>query len=173
VAFHANRDDIRIQTNRINDTRVLDDPRPVEPEGCVDVAFAMDSLGRSYLAVVVGASGGLGKAFVEHLRSDPNCEHVAELSRNSEPPIDITGEASVAGAAAWLRERSTEWDLILDATGVLTIEGHRPEKRLCEIDPAVMARAFAVKRWLYAYSGFGWHGFHRAGLVPAADTRRP
>jgi len=144
VAFHANRHNIWIETNRIDDTRVLDDRLPVEPDGSVDVAFAMESLGRSYLAVVVGASGGLGKAFVEHLRNDPNCGHVAALSRNSEPPIDITGEASVAGAAAWLRERSAEWDLILDATGVLTIEGHRPEKRLCEIDPVLMARAFTV-----------------------------
>ncbi len=53
-------------------------------------------------------------------------------------------ELRVAGAAAWLRERSAEWDLILDATGVLTIEGHRPVNRLREFDPALMARAFAV-----------------------------
>ena len=104
----------------------------------------MDSLGTSYRAVVVGATGGLGKAFFEHLKADPNCGHVAALSRNSEPPIDITSETSVAGAAAWLHARSAEWDLILDATGVLTIEGHRPEKRLWEIDPALMAQAFAV-----------------------------
>ena len=104
----------------------------------------MDSLGSSYRAVVIGATGGLGKAFVEHLRSDPNCCHVAALSRNSDPPVDVTSEASVAGAAAWLRERSAEWDLMIDATGVLTIEGRRPEKRLSEIDPAVMAQALAV-----------------------------
>ena len=104
----------------------------------------MDVLGRSYLAVVVGVSGCLGKAPVEHLRSDPNCGPVAGPSRNSEPRIDIMDELRVAGAAAWLRERSAEWDLIFDATGVLTIEGHRPEKRLREFDPALMARAFAV-----------------------------
>lgn len=144
MAFRANRDDIRIETNRIDDTLVLDDRLAVEPDGPVDVGFAMDSLGTSYRAVVVGATGGLGKAFFEHLRIDPNCGHVAALSRNSEPPIDITSEISVAGAAAWLRARSAEWDLILDATGVLTIEGHRPEKRFSEIDPALMAQAFAV-----------------------------
>jgi NAD(P)-dependent dehydrogenase (short-subunit alcohol dehydrogenase family) len=104
----------------------------------------MDSLGTSYRAVVVGATGGLGKAFLEHLRTDPNCGHVAALSRHSDPPIDITSETSVAGAGACLRERSAEWDLILDATGVLTIAGHRPEKRLSEIDPTLMAQAFAV-----------------------------
>lgn len=104
----------------------------------------MDSLGSSYRAVVIGATGGLGQAFVAHLRSNPNCGDVAALSRNSEPPIDITSEPSVASAAAWLRERAAEWDLMIDATGVLTIEGHRPEKRLSEIDPAVMAQAFAV-----------------------------
>jgi NAD(P)-dependent dehydrogenase (short-subunit alcohol dehydrogenase family) len=104
----------------------------------------MDSLGTSYRAVVVGATGGLGKAFVQHLRSDPNCGRVAALSRHAEQPIDITSETSVASAAAWLHAGSAEWDLILDATGMLTIEGHRPEKRLSEIDPAVMAQAFAV-----------------------------
>ena len=104
----------------------------------------MNSLGTSYRAVVVGATGGLGEAFFEHLRNDPNCGYVAALSRHSEPPIDITSEPSVADAAAWLRERSAEWDLILDATGVLTIAGHRPEKRLSEIDPTLMAQAFAV-----------------------------
>lgn len=104
----------------------------------------MNSLGDSYRAVVVGATGGLGRAFVEHLKSDPNCKQVAALSRGSEPPIDVTSETSAAAAAAWLRERAAEWELILDATGVLTIDGHRPEKRLSEIDPAVMAQAFAV-----------------------------
>ena len=104
----------------------------------------MDSLGTSYRAVVVGATGGLGEAFFKHLRNDPNCGYVAALSRHSEPPIDITSEPSVADAAACLRARSAEWDLILDATGVLTIAGHRPEKRLSEIDPTLMAQAFAV-----------------------------
>ena len=116
----------------------------MEPDESPDVSIAMDSLGSSYRTVVIGATGGLGQAFVEHLRNDTNCGDVAALSRNSEPPIDVISEASVASAAAWLRERAAEWDLMIDATGVLTIEGHRPEKRLSEMDPAVMAQAFAV-----------------------------
>ena len=104
----------------------------------------MNTLGNDYRAVVIGASGGLGGAFVERLQQDPNCAQIAALSRNTEPPIDITLEESVARASAWLREQSAEWDLVIDATGILTIDGHRPEKRLAEIDPTIMAKAFQV-----------------------------
>jgi NAD(P)-dependent dehydrogenase (short-subunit alcohol dehydrogenase family) len=104
----------------------------------------MDSLGNSYRAVVIGATGGLGSAFVEHLRKDRNCIDIATLSRNSEPSIDIAHEPSVAEAAAWLHAQSGEWDLMIDATGILTIDGHRPEKRLSEINPTVMTKSFLI-----------------------------
>jgi NAD(P)-dependent dehydrogenase (short-subunit alcohol dehydrogenase family) len=34
--------------------------------------------------------------------------------------------------------------LIIDATGTLTVDGTGPEKRLADLDPAVLARAFAI-----------------------------
>lgn len=104
----------------------------------------MESLHTPYRAVVIGATGGLGAAFVEHLGQDPNCERVIGLGRQSTPAVDLLDEASIAQAAAWLRKQADEWDLILDATGILTIDGHGPEKRLRDLDPAIMARSFAI-----------------------------
>lgn len=108
------------------------------------VAGSMESLQIPYRAVVIGATGGLGAAFVEHLENDPNCERVVGLGRHSEPPVDLLDEASIEHAAGWLREQAPEWDLILDATGILTLNGHGPEKRLRDLDPAIMARSFAI-----------------------------
>lgn len=104
----------------------------------------MDSLENGYTAVVIGASGGIGSAFFDHLRGDRRCARVIGLHRRSDPPLDITDEPSVAAAAAWLRETAPRVHLVLDATGVLSVDGRRPEKRLAELDPQIMARQFAV-----------------------------
>lgn len=104
----------------------------------------MNSLNAPYRAVVAGASGGLGQAFVELLRQDPDCAEVVALGRRTTPALELTDEAGIHAAADWLRQRAPHWDLIIDATGVLTIDGHGPEKRLRELDPAIMAKAFAI-----------------------------
>lgn len=104
----------------------------------------MDSLENGYTALVIGASGGIGSAFIEHLQADSRCARAIGLHRHSDPPIDITDEPSVEAAAAWLRETAPTIELILVATGVLGTEGQRPEKRLAELDPRIMALQFAV-----------------------------
>ncbi|MBT8447507.1 MAG: SDR family oxidoreductase [Gammaproteobacteria bacterium] len=103
----------------------------------------MNSLKDNYQALVVGASGGIGSALVEALEHDGRCKAVATLDRRQEG-FDITDEASVASHAAALGEQHGAFDLIIIATGVLTIDGVGPEKTLRRLDPAVMARAFAV-----------------------------
>ncbi|WP_026340648.1 SDR family NAD(P)-dependent oxidoreductase [Thioalkalivibrio sp. ALJT] len=104
----------------------------------------MESLQTPYRAVVIGATGGLGTAFIHHLEQDPDCGHVIGLHRHSDPPLDLLDEGSIQHAAARLLEQAPEWDLILDATGILTIDGHGPEKRLRELEPEIMAHAFAI-----------------------------
>ena len=103
----------------------------------------MNSLPEGYRAVVVGASGAIGGALVDALRGDPRCGAVEALSRASEPALDLTDEASVAAAAAALRERAP-FHLVVCATGVLHAAARPPEKRLADLDPAVLAAAFAV-----------------------------
>ncbi len=58
--------------------------------------------------------------------------------------MDITREADVAAAADRLAAEVGHVDCLIIATGVLTIEGHPPEKALSQLDPAVMGRALAV-----------------------------
>ena len=104
----------------------------------------MRSLPAGYRAVVIGASGGIGAAFVDHLRNDPRCTQVLTLSRHSDPGLELTDENSIRSAADWVREHSTEIDLVINSTGVLTIDGQRPEKTIAHLDPAVMARSLAI-----------------------------
>jgi len=111
----------------------------------------MQSLGAGYRALVIGASGAIGGAFVAALAADAACAEVVGLSRRSTPAIDLLDEASVAAAADALRERGP-FGLIVIATGALhqQIDGRAPgervppEKRLADIDPAAIAHAFAL-----------------------------
>jgi len=89
-------------------------------------------------ALVIGGTGGIGRALVAALGVD-----VVALGRSTEPRIELTDEASIAAAAAILRPQAP-FSRIIDATGALTLDGRGPEKRLADLDPALMARAFAV-----------------------------
>lgn len=94
-------------------------------------------------AIVIGASGGLGSAFVAALAAAPDRRRVFSLSRAS-GGFDIRREDEVAGAAAALAREDAEPDLIVVATGVLAVGGVRPERAFAEIDAARMAEVFAV-----------------------------
>jgi NAD(P)-dependent dehydrogenase (short-subunit alcohol dehydrogenase family) len=99
------------------------------------------------MALVVGASGGIGSALVSVLEADPAFARVVGLSRSSRPALDITDEGDVAHAAehvARLVEEGTPLRLVMDATGLLSDAEMQPEKALRQIDPAAMARSFAV-----------------------------
>ena len=88
-------------------------------------ADVLKSLGTTYRALVLGASGALGCAFVEALQADTACAEVVGLSRSSQPAFRLEDEASIAAAASTLHG---SFHLIIDATGALTIDGQGPEK---------------------------------------------
>jgi NAD(P)-dependent dehydrogenase (short-subunit alcohol dehydrogenase family) len=94
------------------------------------------------VAVVIGAGGGIGAALVGALRAGGGYRDVAAFSRSGTPPLDITDEASIRDAAASLAPAAPL--LVIDATGFLHDGTHRPEKSWRELDPAQMARAFAL-----------------------------
>lgn len=103
-------------------------------------------------AVVVGASGGIGRALVAALAAGRAHDTVFALSRSavSQPgpcvqslPVDVTDEGSVAAAARRVGAAGPV-GLVLVASGILHGPGVSPEKALKALDPAAMAAVMAV-----------------------------
>ncbi len=96
------------------------------------------------MALVVGASGGIGRAMVECLKESGQFNSVVGLARNTEPSLDVTDEDSIAAAAGKLAERDEPLRLVFDATGFLHDKQFKPEKSFRHLDPEHLAKAFAV-----------------------------
>ena len=104
----------------------------------------LESFPAGGLAVVVGASGGIGGALLARLAGERSFRGVAGLGRDSVPPLDLTSEETIARAAAHVAGTGHEPRLVVDATGFLHGDGLAPERSWRELDPAHMAMAFAV-----------------------------
>ncbi|MEM9762857.1 MAG: SDR family NAD(P)-dependent oxidoreductase [Pseudomonadota bacterium] len=107
-------------------------------------------LGQGFEAAVVGASGGIGAAFVRALDAMPAVGRVHALSRSGrvQPApkvvagrIDLEDPASIAAAAEGMGERLR---LVIVATGLLHDGAMQPEKTWRDLDAAAFARSFAV-----------------------------
>jgi NAD(P)-dependent dehydrogenase (short-subunit alcohol dehydrogenase family) len=101
----------------------------------------MHSLRHGYRALVIGASGAIGQAFVQALRADPRCSDVQAMSRGEPIAWDLTDEASLAALAAKIEG---PLHLVLDATGALSLDRQGPEKRLQELDAQRLLRSLQV-----------------------------
>ncbi|MDH3532501.1 MAG: SDR family NAD(P)-dependent oxidoreductase [Gammaproteobacteria bacterium] len=102
---------------------------------------------------VIGARGGIGAAFVEHLKRDERVARVHALTRSPgysidgkvwHCPIEITQEATIRNAAERVTAAEPA-DLVIVATGILH-RGERiqPEKSLRDINADVMHEVLAV-----------------------------
>ena len=98
----------------------------------------MSSLPDQFHALVIGASGTIGAAFVDLLRNTPRCASVLALQR---PQIDFADEDSVAEAARTLAA-GPRFHLIINAAGLLHSEQFMPEKRLADLNYAQMRATF-------------------------------
>lgn len=96
------------------------------------------------LAVVVGARGGLGRAFVAALRDSGRFAEIVSASRSGPEALDVTDEARVSGFAREIEARGLPLRFVIDATGFLHDESRKPEKTWREIDAAHMAYSYAV-----------------------------
>lgn len=101
----------------------------------------MQSLPSGYRALVIGASGGIGAAMVQHLEQDEHCARVYTLSRSSHPALDYNDESSIALAAKQLQQEGP-LHLILVATGMLHDTHGMPEKRLAQLNYDQMLACF-------------------------------
>jgi NAD(P)-dependent dehydrogenase (short-subunit alcohol dehydrogenase family) len=114
--------------------------------------------------LIQGASRGIGLEFTRQCLAESRVGHVfatcrspataADLStlaaantgRLTVFPLDVTDEPSVAAAAAATARTVTRLHLVVNCAGVLHEAAAclRPEKRLADVRPESLARAFAV-----------------------------
>ena len=100
--------------------------------------------------VIVGASGGIGRAFVENLADWASVDTIIGTHRRDKPPfshpkltwqpLDVTDEAAVATWAKGLGE--IDW--LINAIGILHTTEHGPEKSIRQIDPSFFLESVAV-----------------------------
>ena len=100
--------------------------------------------GHGGLAVVVGATGGLGGALADGIEGSGAFARVERLSRSSSPPLDLTDEATIAGAAEHVRAGGLVPRLVVNAAGFLHGDGVQPEKALSRLSADALQRNFAV-----------------------------
>jgi NAD(P)-dependent dehydrogenase (short-subunit alcohol dehydrogenase family) len=96
-------------------------------------------------AVVIGASGGIGAALASALAEEGAFDTVHAFARSFDGArhLDLEDEASIAAAAASVAKGPAP-TLILLATGLLHDDTRGPEKAMADLDPAWLARNFAI-----------------------------
>ncbi len=96
-------------------------------------------------AVIIGASGGIGRAFADALAEEGLYERIWRFSRTDggDGTLDLTEEDSIAAAAAQAAE-GPPIGLVFVATGLLHEGARGPEKTVRVLDADWLARAYAV-----------------------------
>ncbi|MES2290297.1 MAG: SDR family NAD(P)-dependent oxidoreductase [Pseudomonadota bacterium] len=103
------------------------------------------TFGTGTSAVIIGASGGLGKAFEAALLEGGKFQAVYGFarSRSGTQHLDLLDETSIAAAAEYVRGGPAP-SLVIVATGLLHAHGKNPEKALRDIDPGWLAKVYAI-----------------------------
>ncbi len=96
-----------------------------------------------YKALVIGAGGAIGQAFVAALEADPLCSHVERVSRSHGSGFDLENPECLVEQAQTCTANGP-YHFIVDATGALTINGVGPEKSLSALSPEILAKSFAL-----------------------------
>jgi len=97
----------------------------------------------AYKALVIGASGAIGSAFVQAFQADPHCLDVQAVSRSDGSGFDLFDPKSIEKQAL-ICSAFGPYQVIVDATGALTIEGIGPEKSLAQLDSSALMRNFEI-----------------------------
>ena len=103
----------------------------------------LGSFPQAGVAVIFGASGGIGGALVEAVQAAGRFDNVIAFSRGTSPSIDLLDEGSLERAAVFAAARG-ELRLVIDATGFLHDDRQGPEKSWRQLDAVNLARSFAL-----------------------------
>ena len=134
----------------------------------------------SRIALVQGARRGIGLALTRALLETPDIASVIATCRDPDGateleelraqapsrlkilPLDVTHEASIAAAAEQTRALTKSLHLLINASGVLHAgDGIQPEKRLEQLDPAVLRPMFEVNAFGPVLMAKHFHAFLR------------
>ncbi|NNU16778.1 SDR family NAD(P)-dependent oxidoreductase [Parvularcula sp. ZS-1/3] len=116
---------------------------------------ALTSFPQGFRAAVWGASGGIGRAFANHLAEDPACGEVVTLSRSGtgagarhvtydpadEPSLKVAAEEAAAG---------NPLHLVIVATGTLHSDSYQPEKALRQLEEDAFLEVMRINALLPA-----------------------
>lgn len=103
-------------------------------------------------AVILGASGGVGRALLDQVLAQGRFSRVLALSRTRPSgdlgeaewaPVDYAAETSLEQAAGDARQ-GPPVRLVLVATGALQALGRPPEKSMRNLDPETLLEAFRI-----------------------------
>lgn len=96
-----------------------------------------------YKALVIGATGAIGQAFLEAFHTDSNCTHVEPVSRNTHAGFDLLIPESLRTQASVSSQRGP-YEIIIDATGALNLDGVGPEKSLNSLQAEQLLQAMRI-----------------------------
>ena len=96
-----------------------------------------------YKALVIGSGGAIGGAFTQAFYADPLCTHVELVSRSPQSGFNLMNEESIRAQAA-VSHAHGPYQIIIDATGALAINGIGPEKALSSLNADHLMQTFLI-----------------------------
>jgi len=123
------------------------------------MTLSLHSFPEASIALVQGASRGLGLGLVDALLECPRIERVIASCRDPQAaaalqsracsrlqiePLDVTDGGSIGALAARLAARDVRLNLVVNAAGLLHRPGLAPEKKIEDLEPEALQQVFAV-----------------------------
>jgi len=96
------------------------------------------------LAVIVGASGSIGKALFAEICNSEIFDVVLPLARNSIPMIDLLSEETILNCSKFIANKTTPLRLVVDATGILHSPNITPEKSMKASERKALSTLFQI-----------------------------
>ena len=114
--------------------------------------YKLPSMDERLRVIIIGASGGIGKALVKNLLNSSQIDKIYALSRKSETStskklinleFDLSSEDSIQNASSKLLTTG-KFDLCIIATGLLQNEEITPEKNMKSLNTSSFNKSFLI-----------------------------